>query len=368
MDKGLVYRQLKPIHWSVGCETALADAELEYHDITSSSVYVNFPVTDETRAKLAELGLVTTEQAEGAEVCFMIWTTTPWTLAANLAVAVHPRLDYTTLSYEKNGKRFVSIVATDRIEAVVTGGGLAEGEYQVGVQTVKGEQLERLRYNHPYIEQNPTDQDAYFVALAEYVTTEDGSGLVHTAPGHGQEDYMTGQNYGLAIYSPVLDDGTYDDTVPDWLQGKSVLKVDPEVNAHLAQTGWLFSEKEILHSYPHCWRSKGPVIFRATEQWFVSVGNEIEAYGKNLRELAQASTSQVKWIPAWGQKRIEGHARIASGLVHQPPTQLGPAHSGLCHARRHAALDQGIGHGRGQACGETWLQQLVPTQPDRDPG
>ncbi len=306
VDKGLVYRQLKPIHWSVGCETALAEAELEYHDITSLSIFVNFPVTDETRIQLTELGLITADQAANTQVCLMIWTTTPWTLAANLAVAVHPHLDYTTLQYEKDGKTFVSIVATERVAAVVTAGELAEGAYQVGPQTIKGQALEQSRYHHPYIEHNPTDRDAYLVILADYVTTEDGTGLVHTAPGHGQEDYQSGQKYGLAIYSPVKDDGCYDETVPPWLQGKNVLQVDAEVNAYLAQTGWLFAQKKILHSYPHCWRSKGPVIFRATEQWFISVGHTVDGTGKNLRDLALSSTAAVQWIPAWGQKRIEG--------------------------------------------------------------
>ncbi|MFC1762479.1 isoleucine--tRNA ligase [Planctomycetota bacterium] len=306
VGKGLVYRQLKPIHWSVGCETALAEAELEYKDITSPSIYVNFPATGETATKLVELGLVKQDVSEDTHICFMIWTTTPWTLAANLAVAVHPRLEYTSIAYEKNGKKFVSIVGADRLKALLGACELDAEQVTVNPTTIKGGELEGLRYLHPFIEKNPTDKDAYLVIPAEYVTTEDGTGLVHTAPGHGQEDYMSGQNYGLDIYSPVQDDGTYDDTVPPWLRGKSVLQVDPEVNAHLAEKGWLFAQNNISHSYPHCWRSKGPVIFRATEQWFVSVDNTIADYGKSLRQLAQASTSDVTWIPAWGQKRIDG--------------------------------------------------------------
>ncbi len=306
VEKGLVYRQLKPIHWSVGCETALAEAELEYKDIASPSIFVNFAAADETVTKLIELGLVTQEQAKGAEVGLMIWTTTPWTLAANLAVAVHPHLEYTTLSYEKDGRRYVSVVSTDRVAAVVAAGGLAEGQYSVGAKGVKGSVLEGLRYRHPFIENNPTDKDAYMVILAEYVTTEDGTGLVHTAPGHGQEDYVSGQRYNLAVYSPVKDDGCYDETVPEWLQGKNVLKVDAEVNEHLAQQGRLFAQREIVHSYPHCWRSKGPVIFRATEQWFVGVDRELPESGRNLRSMALDAVEQVRWIPAWGQKRIAG--------------------------------------------------------------
>jgi len=306
VGEGLVYKQLKPIHWSVGCETALAEAELEYKDISSPSIFVNFPAAHETITRLIELGLVTGEQAKDVAVCFMIWTTTPWTLAANLAIAVHPHLEYTTVAYEKDGQKFVSVVSTDRLEAVVAAGALADGQFTVSETKVKGSELESLRYVHPFIEANPTDQDAYMVVLADYVTTEDGTGLVHTAPGHGQEDYMTGQKYGLAVYSPVKDDGCYDETVPDWLVGKNVLEVDREVNEHLAKTGKLYAQREILHSYPHCWRSKGPVIFRATEQWFVSVEREVPEFGKKLRDMATESIDKVRWIPAWGQKRIAG--------------------------------------------------------------
>jgi isoleucyl-tRNA synthetase len=306
VEKGLVYKQLKPIHWSIGCETALAEAELEYRDIASPSIYVNFPVAEQSIARLAELSLADPAKAAGQEICFMIWTTTPWTLAANLAIAVHPRLDYTAINYQKDGTEFVSIVATDRVEAVVAAGNLSEEHYEVSETTVKGNELEGLRYEHPFVETNPTDKDAYMVLPADYVTTEDGTGLVHTAPGHGVEDYMTGQRHGLAIYSPVMDDGRYDKTVPSWLQGLSVLEVDSVVNNDLQQKGLLFAQGQITHSYPHCWRSKGPVIFRATEQWFVGVDKEIPGEDRNLRDLALKSVKDVKWIPAWGEKRIAG--------------------------------------------------------------
>jgi isoleucyl-tRNA synthetase len=156
------------------------------------------------------------------------------------------------------------------------------------------------------VEKNPTDRDVWMVILAEYVTTEDGTGLVHIAPGHGLEDYMSGQEYGLAVYSPVKDDGCYDDTVPQWLRGKNVLEVDKLVNGHLREKGLLFAEGEITHSYPHCWRSKAPVIFRATEQWFISVDREPPGVGKSVRDLALESVKNVRWIPAWGEKRIAG--------------------------------------------------------------
>jgi len=306
VDKCLVYKQLKPIHWSIGCETALAEAELEYKDISSPSIFVNFPVAKQGIGELVELGLIDQSQAGSAKVCFMIWTTTPWTLAANLAIAVHPGLDYKTISYEQYGEKFVSILVAERIAAVVEAAGLKEGQYNVGEKTVRGSELEGLRYYHPFVEKNPTDKDAYMVICAEYVTTADGTGIVHIAPGHGLEDYMSGQKYGMAIYSPVGDDGRYDDTVPKWLIGKNVLEVDKEINEHLRGEGLMFAEGEVTHSYPHCWRSKGPVIFRATEQWFISVDSELPGVGKSLRDLALEKVKNVTWIPAWGEKRIEG--------------------------------------------------------------
>jgi isoleucyl-tRNA synthetase len=306
VDKGLVYKQLKPIHWSIGCETALAEAELEYKDISSPSIFVNFPVAEDSIPRLVELGLIKEKETEEAKVCFMIWTTTPWTLTANLAIAVHPYLEYTAIRYEKNGDKFVSIVTVDRIEAVVEAGNLKKRQFSVGKNKVKGSELEGLRYLHPFVEKNPTDKDAYMVIPADYVTTADGTGLVHTAPGHGLEDFVSGQKYGLAVYSPVLDDGRYDDTVPDWLRGSKVLEIDRTINNHLQEVGLLYAEGEISHSYPHCWRSKGPVIFRATEQWFISVDKELPGLDKSLRDLALESVSKVRWIPAWGQKRIEG--------------------------------------------------------------
>ncbi|MBN1788294.1 MAG: isoleucine--tRNA ligase [Sedimentisphaerales bacterium] len=300
VEKGLVYKQLKPIHWSVGCQTALADAELEYEDVTSPSIFVNFPADEDSAKKLKSLGLV---EDDDSSVCFMIWTTTPWTLAANLAVAAHPDLEYKAVSYSQNGQKFTSIIAQARLEAVVAAGKL-EG-HTVSAKSVKGKDLVGLRYRHPYIENNPTDKDAWVVIGANFVTTEDGTGLVHTAPGHGLEDYIAGQQNNLAVYSPVKDDGCYDDTVPDWLCGKNVLEVDKEVNGFLSDKGLLFAEGEITHSYPHCWRSRMPVIFRATEQWHISVDKPMEK-GKSLRELAIERVPEVKWIPAWGEKRISG--------------------------------------------------------------
>jgi len=304
VEKGLVYKQLKPIHWSIGCETALAEAELEYKDIPSPSIFVNFPVADESIGRLIEFGLA--EESADSKVCFMIWTTTPWTLVANLAIAVHPRLEYVSISYEKNGRKFVSLAAADRVEVVLKEAGFEDGKYKISEQRVKGSELEGLRYKHPFVEKNPTDKDAYMVICADYVTTEDGTGLVHTAPGHGMEDYLSGQKYGLTPYSPVADNGCYDDTVPDWLAGKNVLEVDPVINNRLNELGLLVHQGEMIHSYPHCWRSKMPVIFRATEQWFISVDKELPSTGKSLRNMALEQIGDVTWIPGWGEKRIRG--------------------------------------------------------------
>ena len=306
VGKGLVKKQLKPIHWSVGCETALAEAELEYKDIDSPSIFVNFPVAKDSISTIDRTGLG--QQRAGTKRQSLLYDLDNHTLdlAANLAVALHPRLEYVTLDYQLNGKRFVSVVVSDRLPAVVAAAGLNEGQYKVSPNKILGSKLEGLRYIHPFVEKNPTDKDAYKVILAEYVTTEDGTGLVHIAPGHGAEDYASGQANGLAVYSPVKDDGSYDNTVPEWLRGKNVLKVDPEVIDHLTKTGWLVKQQKITHSYPHCWRSKTPVIFRATEQWFVSVDKEIPGLGKSLRNLSLESTKNVRWVPDWGQKRIEG--------------------------------------------------------------
>ncbi|MHC4124810.1 MAG: isoleucine--tRNA ligase [Planctomycetota bacterium] len=306
VEKGLVYKQLKPIHWSVGCETALAEAELEYKDVPSPSIFINFPVTRESIEKLVELGLINQEQSKNSQIHLMIWTTTPWTLAANLAIAVHPRLDYTTITVQKDGKNFISILACERIKSTVAAGDLEQNQYTIGEKTVKGQDLEGLRYSHPFVESNPTDKDAYMVICAEHVTTEDGTGLVHTAPGHGVEDYIIGQEYGLAVYSPVKEDGCYDNTVPQWLHGENVLKVDSKINNYLKEKGLLYAQHEILHSYPHCWRSKMPVIFRATEQWFISVDRKLEQSNISLRQLSLERIKQIKWIPAWGEKRITG--------------------------------------------------------------
>lgn len=290
VERGLVYRALKPVHWSIANQTALAEAELEYEDREDPSIYVDFEVAPGSRAQV--------EQAFGVELdqtpSLMIWTTTPWTLPANLAIAVHPRYRYALVQVDGN----ITIIARELAEKV-TKTGKAE-DVQV-LAECDGAALVGVAYKHPFIEREGR------IVAAEYVTLEDGTGLVHTAPGHGQEDYQTGLREGLEIYCPVKGDGTFDDTAPKWLRGVSVWDANEKVIAHLRESGHLFHSHRFTHSYPHDWRSKTPVIFRATEQWFVGVDMAVEAHGASLRSAALSAVSNaIKFIPEWGRNRMRG--------------------------------------------------------------
>ncbi len=283
VDEDLVYRSKKPVYWSIPCETALAEAEIEYKDHSSPSIWVAFDIPDTKR--------FTTNKP----VSIVIWTTTPWTIPANLAVAVHPRLEYALVDA---GER-VFIVAKELVETFVSDCGLENG---VVVETVIGESLEKVESRHPFIDR------ASPIVLADYVTTESGTGCVHTAPGHGLDDYLTGLKYGLDIYCPVNDKGVYDDDgqIPEFLIGESVLESDRWVPANgkvlkaLSESGALLKKQKITHSYPHCWRSKTPVVFRAVDQWFVA----LDKNGK--RNKALEAIESVNWIPDWGKNRIRG--------------------------------------------------------------
>jgi isoleucyl-tRNA synthetase len=284
VEAGLVYKKLKPVPWSVSNQTALADAELEYQDVTDPSVYVEFPVVGQDKTYL------------------LVWTTTPWTLPANLAVAVNPDVEYARVSYRRNGEDRVGILAADLVERVFKDG--QDVESHTVESTVSGRDLLTAEYRHPFIDRTGR------VVAAEYVTTTDGTGLVHTAPGHGEEDYETGMREKLEVYSPVLANGRFDTSVPDWLQGKTVWEANPLITEHLREKGLLFAAQPILHSYPHDWRSKKPIIFRATEQWFVAVDKPYSVAGdaaRTMRDRAmEAVTSQVQFIPQWGQARMKG--------------------------------------------------------------
>lgn len=307
-EQGLVYKALKPVHWSVANETALADAELEYQDREDLSVYVDFEAADSTAVYNA-FGLAESEHP-GATPSFMIWTTTPWTLPANLAIAVHEKFNYALVRIDGN----LTVLAVDAVERVTK---LAKSEEVETLATTTGDKLVGLAYSHPFIENAPApiaDPDAdtsacYKVVHADYVTLEDGSGLVHTAPGHGSDDYITGLRVGLPVYCPVLGNGTYDTTAPDWLAGMSIWKANQLVADRLTESGHMFHAFKFMHSYPHDWRSKTPVIFRCTEQWFVAVDAPTKRDGHSLREMAMKSTGDdrsVKYVPAWGRNRMRG--------------------------------------------------------------
>lgn len=306
--QGLVYKALKPVHWSVANETALADAELEYQDREDLSVYVDFEAANASEVYNA-FGL-SDDDRPGATPSFMIWTTTPWTLPANLAIAVHEKFEYALVRVDGN----ITVMAVELVERVCKA---AKAEDVETLATATGDKLVGLSYNHPFRENAPTpvnepDADTsvcYSVVSADYVTLEDGTGLVHTAPGHGADDYQTGLRVGLPVYCPVRSNGTYDESVPEWLAGKSIWKANDEIAKHLTDSGHMFYAHKFMHSYPHDWRSKTPVIFRCTEQWFVDVNKPTQRDGKGLREMALSATQDggtVNFVPAWGRNRMRG--------------------------------------------------------------
>ncbi|MCF8038060.1 MAG: isoleucine--tRNA ligase [Desulfohalobiaceae bacterium] len=278
MEKGSVLRSKKPIHWCPSCETALAEAEVEYADKTSPSIYVRFPIKD---PKITEL----VPETENHQVFLVIWTTTPWTVPNNLAVALHPDFDYVLVEVEGQIYLLAEKLWKECAETF-------QWSEPTVVATLPGRDLEGIQGEHPlYSRPSP-------IVLADYVTLESGTGCVHTAPGHGQEDYETGLKYGLDIYAPLDDQGRYLSSV-EFFSGKNVFAANPLIIEKLREFGALLAEEKLSHSYPHCWRCKQPVIFRATTQWFISMDKN------GLRDKAlQAIEEQVRWIPAWGRQRI----------------------------------------------------------------
>lgn len=276
IEKGLVYKRKKPVYWCSSCGTALAEAEVEYHDHASPSIYVRFPFIDDPSERIPELAGIDTEVA--------IWTTTPWTIPANLAVALHPDLTYVAVPVE--GKAL--IMAEELASGVLETAGLEQADPIVRFQ---GKVLEGLKTRHPLYNRESV------IVLADYVTLEAGTGCVHTAPGHGQDDYETGLRYGLDVYAPVDDDGRFTRDV-EYFAGMHVFEANRDVIRKLEEVGALIAESGIEHTYPHCWRCKSPIIFRATEQWFISMEQG------DLRKKALQEINSVTWIPAWGQQRI----------------------------------------------------------------
>lgn len=273
VEKGYIYRGLKPVYWCIHDRTALAEAEVEYEDHTSPSIWVKFPVL--AGPKSSTLG-------EG--VSALIWTTTPWTLPANRALAFHPDYEY-VVAETPVGKL---LMAKGRVNA------FAE-ELKIEVSGVrggwKGNEFEGTRFQHPFLDLSVPG------VLAEYVTLDQGTGIVHTAPGHGADDFRTGQRYGLEAYAPQDDDGRFTEGLPEY-KGKTVWEANPIVIELLRKRGMLVGERKLAHSYPHCWRCHDPVIFRATEQWFIGLDHD------NLRGRALEEVGRVKWLPEWGRERM----------------------------------------------------------------
>ncbi|OXX44364.1 isoleucine--tRNA ligase, partial [Vibrio sp. V17_P4S1T151] len=288
-DKGHLLKGFKPVHWCTDCGSALAEAEVEYKDKVSPSIDVRFKAADE--AALLEKFTLAADHVGHGEVSIVIWTTTPWTLPANRAVCLRDDLEYVLLQIEADGERSAEriIVASELAKSVMDRAGISH-YHNLGF--CRGADLELMPFDHPFY--------AFTVPaiLGEHVTTESGTGVVHTAPGHGQEDFVVGQQYGLEVANPVGSNGVYlADT--ELFAGQHVFKANDSVLEVLKGKGALLHHHAYEHSYPHCWRHKTPIIFRATPQWFVSM----EQAG--LRAQALESIKGVQWMPEWGQSRIE---------------------------------------------------------------
>jgi isoleucyl-tRNA synthetase len=300
--QGLVYKGKKPVHWCIHCRTALAEAEVEYSDHVSSSIYVEFPLSPEDGGELGRR----VPALAGKIVSVLIWTTTPWTIPSNLAVAFHPEFDYA--AYEVDGR--VVIVAEALASRVAAAGGKTFGK---PVARFKGELMEYIKFQHPLY------QRVSLGVLGTYVTLDAGTGAVHTAPGHGADDFQTGSKYGLEIYAPVGPAGHFLDTV-ELFGGQRVFDANPNVAEALHQRAKLWHKETFSHQYPHCWRCKNPVIFLATSQWFIHLDTppsgeqRTEGLGqKTLRQAAlDAIDHQVTWVPTWG------HDRMYNMVAHRP--------------------------------------------------
>ncbi len=276
VEKGYIYRGLKPIYWCATCETALAEAEVEYAAHTSPSIYVKFPVKEGPLL--------------GSSV--LIWTTTPWTLPANLALAFHPASEYALVETKNQGQSSsggeVLILAKDLAKEVLEK--CRVSPYEI-TRTLKGKELEGIKCSNPFLERESSG------VLADFVSLEEGTGVVHIAPGHGEEDYVLGLKYNLPILAPVDSKGKFTKDVPE-LEGLNVFRANEKILARMKEKGTLLHSEEIGHDYPHCWRCKKPLIFRATEQWFLKID------ARNLRKNILKEVKKVKWVPGWGRERF----------------------------------------------------------------
>ena len=278
--KGYIYKGLKPVYWCAHDETALAEAEIEYQDDPCTTVYVKFPMND-------DLGLL--PNYDKSKLFFVIWTTTIWTLPGNMAIALHPRDSYALVKNTDNGE--VYIVAEALVEKVMTVGKIEN--YEI-VETHPGSFFENMLAQHPFLPKTSR------LLLAEYVTMDSGTGCVHTAPGFGADDYQTCRRYGMEMVVPVDDRGRHTDYAGKYA-GMKTEESNPVILADMKEAGSLFASEEIVHSYPHCWRCKHPIIFRATPQWFCSVDS--------FKDDACAACEDVRWVPAWGLDRIKSMVR-----------------------------------------------------------
>ncbi|MDK2906760.1 MAG: isoleucyl-tRNA synthetase, partial [Petrotoga sp.] len=271
VDAGNIYKGTKPIYWCTECQTALAEAEVEYHDHTSDSIYVKFPLIGKDSTYV------------------VIWTTTPWTLPANVAIAVHPNFDYAKVEV---GNEYW-IMAKELVDKTMKEAKI--DDYKI-IDTFKGSTLDGKKAGHPFIERDS------LLVLADYVTLEEGTGCVHTAPGHGMEDYMTGTKYNLQVISPVDSHGYFTEEAGKY-KGLKIWEANKEIIKDLKENGFLVQSGKLTHSYPHCWRCKNPVIFRATPQWFIDLEKN------NYREKVLEEIKKVNWIPKWGENRISSMVR-----------------------------------------------------------
>jgi isoleucyl-tRNA synthetase len=285
---GHLYKGVKPVHWCLDCRSALAEAEVEYEEKSSPAIDVAFRVSDNRElARRLKMGAA---ELGPAAVDVVIWTTTPWTLPANQAVTLGAQLRYVLVEASKQGASHRLILAADLLEACLQRYGLSGA---VALAQFEGQLLEGLKLRHPFQDREVP------VILGEHVTLDAGTGAVHTAPGHGQEDFIVGQRYSLPVTNPVGDDGRFLPGTP-LVAGLKVDEANPVIIAALAREGRLLHQETIRHSYPHCWRHKTPVIFRATPQWFISMERAA------LREHALRDIKAVQWTPAWGEQRITG--------------------------------------------------------------
>jgi isoleucyl-tRNA synthetase len=274
VENNNVIRKKRPVYWCTSCTTALAEAEVEYADHSSPSIYVKFP--------LKEKGDFLGEHKD-KEIYVLIWTTTPWTIPANLAIAVQPEYDYAL--FELKGENYIAATRLVPIIAEIAG-----GEYKI-LKEFKGKDLNGLNTTHPLY-----DRDSLIINT-DYVLLDQGTGCVHTAPGHGEDDYRAGLEYDLEIYSPVGPSGLFDETTGKY-EGEHIFKMNPVIVEDLRAAGRLVQDSKIDHSYPHCWRCKKPVIFRATEQWFIAMDTA------DLRKKALEQIKKTEWLPKWGEERI----------------------------------------------------------------